>query len=251
MRDASSHSLDQVLPMRRHLQDIAELLEDIMVPEVQSDASALHEVMRDVQSSSEAARNIAMLGKQKFEQVSQELHKIQQQYQASKAKAEQKRETNQKLADEKDRTSKQLSRACVANTGISVTSGSVTLGGSGGGVAALAGGASWVASVPGIGAALTTTTATTSSAGGVWGALGYTVTTTSVAFNPVGIMVGVALALGFGLLAVKSGCDACDYSRQSRAQKPCSKRRRPKMKLRHARLPSRRHNKIRNLRARW
>ena len=151
---------------------------------------------------------MAAVGARNYETLAENLLSVRSDYEGRKKQAEKQCEASKALGIEKEKSAKQQKYYCAANTCLSVVSGLVPAGKSGVGVVAVAGGAPAVASIPLIGSALTTTTTSTVSATGIWGYLGATVTTTAVAFNPVGIMVGVGFAAGFGIMAVKTWSDA-------------------------------------------
>ena len=214
VKKASSNSLHQIIPMRGHLEEVAELLIESMDTKVQTDASALREVLLSIHSSAQEAQKIARDGKQHFEDVAQEVEDLKKQYESKAEKAKCEAEQYQQLADKKGRAAKESATVSGLNAVVSGTSSVVPLGNAGIGIVGATAGAQAVSSIPVIGAALTTTTTTTASAGGLSGLFGSTVTTTAVVFNPVGLMVGTAFAVGFGLLALKSGADAWTYGGQ-------------------------------------
>ena len=214
VKKASSNSLHQIIPMRGHLEEVAELLTEFMDAEVQTDASALREILLSIHCSAQEAQKIAHQGKKHFEEVAQEVEELQKQYQSKAEKAASEVEKCQQLADMKGTAAKAAATASGVNAVVSGASSLVPLGDGGLGIVGATMGAEAVASIPLIGAAFTTTTATTASVGGFWGCLGYTVTTTAVAFNPLALMVGTAVAVGFRVLAVKSGVDSAFYSGQ-------------------------------------
>ena len=79
--DALSFSLEQVLPMRRRIEDVAKLLLEIRDPEIQTDALSLRALMEDMHRQSDAAFKIAAEGRRKFEVLSGQLLEIQSEYQ--------------------------------------------------------------------------------------------------------------------------------------------------------------------------
>ena len=56
------HCLQQIVPMRQHIEEIAELLGEVMDPEVQTDPGSLVSIMLAVHEESSAACAIAVTG---------------------------------------------------------------------------------------------------------------------------------------------------------------------------------------------
>ena len=217
------HSFKQVRPMRRHIQDIADLLNEIMDPQTLTDEESMRAILLGVHESADKACEIARAGQEKYEELAEELASMQGEYKTRMVKAKQDCQEQERVAQCKAKEANAQGWSSAVSGGGSVVSSMVPLGKGGLGVVALSGGAEALASVPLIGSALTSTTTsyvtTQVAAGGLWGFFGgtvpQTVAITTVAFNPVGIMVGVACAAGFGILAVKCAADAS----QSNAQK--------------------------------
>lgn len=100
--DALSYSLEQVLPMR-HIEDIAKLLNEMVDPEIQTDAISLRAVMEDIRRQSDAARGRATAGKQKLEAFAGQLLEIQAEYQGIGQKAEEQIQVKAENAEEHHR----------------------------------------------------------------------------------------------------------------------------------------------------
>eukprot|EP00439_Symbiodinium_sp_Y106_P039436 s272_g4.t2 len=194
VRDSTMHSFKQVRPMRRHIRDIADLLRELMDPKIQCSETSMRSVLLGIQKASEKAQMIAADGQEKFQSLGKQLQDMQKEYQTKMEAAKKKTEEAEKSAKCKEQEAAAFQRSSVASGSMAVVSGSVPLAKSGIGVVALAGGAEAVAGIPVIGSALTTTT------------VGWF--TTTVAFNPVGIMVGAGFAVGFGILSLKNVADA-------------------------------------------
>lgn len=189
VKKASSNSLHQIIPMRGHLEEVAELLKEFMDAEVQTDASALREILLSIHFSAEEAQKIAHQGKEHFEEVAQEVEELQKQYESKAEKAASEVEKCQQLADMKGRAAKAAAQASGINAVVSPIASLVPLSKAGIGLLGATAGAEAVGSIPLIGGALTT-------------------------FSPVGLMVGTGLAVGFGILALKSGIDSLNNDEQ-------------------------------------
>ena len=180
--------------MRQHIEEIAQLLNEVVDPEIQADASSLTSILLSVHDESKAACAIAAAGTEKFQAITKELQGIQAEYQATAAEAKKQVEEAQANV-EKYKEMAETKRKCRnASAAISAVSSTVPVAKTGVAGACLAAGAEATASIPLIGPVLTTTTA------GV------------AAFNPVGVAVGVGFGAVFGLIAIKSYFDAQDAS---------------------------------------
>ena len=219
--------------MRQYICDIAELLGELEDPEVQTDPASLREIMINIRNNSDHALRIAEEGKSKYEAIFNELQGIQQDYDDKRKNAEQEAQEHAQMAIKHAGVARQKAYYTVGNAAVSATCCTVPSGHIGVMAIAATKGAEAVATIPLVGSALTTATTTTATttaaatgAGGLaawlsilmpgWfsGSLGGTVvTTTTVAFNPVGIVIGTGLALGFGLLSAKCCLDAWQSSR--------------------------------------
>ena len=200
--DALSYSLEQVLPMRRHIEDIAKLLNEMMDPEIQTDAISLKAVMEDMHRQSDAAFKIAAAGRRKFEVLSGQLLEIQSEYQAVLEIAEKEAEDSSEVARKCQEDAEAHRRQRDVNGTVSAISATPTVGCVGGGVALLSGGATSASSIPLLGPILTCTTTSTT---GWWI---FSTTATVTTFNPVALGIGAglgviccAVALGTGSLA--------------------------------------------------
>ena len=111
VKKASSNSLHQIIPMRGHLEEVAELLLESMDAEVQKDASALREILVSIHCSAQEAQKIAYQGKQHFEEVAKEVEDLKKQYQLKAEKAECEVKKYEKLADKKEAAAKGSSNA--------------------------------------------------------------------------------------------------------------------------------------------
>ena len=200
MKAVSEHSINQTLPMRRHIVEIAELLMELEDPDLVQDPGCMKEIMDSMGHHSCKAVDMANKGKDKSEALAEDLEQIQDDYKRKCEEAKRKAEEEERTAKRHDQVAQDKNWKAKVNTGLSCASGTVPLSKAGVlGTAAVAG-AEGVAAIPLLGSALTTTT----SAGGFWGALGYT----TVAFNPAALMVATAMAGGFGMMALKCHLDA-------------------------------------------
>eukprot|EP00438_Fugacium_kawagutii_P033035 Skav231053 [mRNA] locus=scaffold2842:79891:82724:+ [translate_table: standard] len=186
-KNALNHSLKQVVPMRRHIEEIAGLLNEAMDPEIQTDAASLTQILGDVQDESRAAREIAAAGKEKFELLAGQLQKIREEYQLITEEAKEQARQYQEQAEEHKKTAAALKSRSNRSAVVSALSGTVSLGGSLGGAGIGIAGAEAAAAlgIPGL---------TTSSG----------IIMTTISFNPVALAVGSGLAAAFGLVAI--GC---------------------------------------------
>lgn len=180
--------------MRQHIEEIAQLLNEVVDPEIQADASSLTSIMLSVQDESKAACAIAATGTEKFQAITKELQDIQAEYQATAAEARKQVEEAQANVEKYKEMAEMKRTRRNASAAISAVSSTVPVAKTGVAGACLAVGAEATASIPLIGPVLTTTTA------GV------------AAFNPVGVAVGVGFGAVFGLIAIKSYFDANDAS---------------------------------------
>mmetsp|Transcript_4582 Transcript_4582/g.10734 ORF Transcript_4582/g.10734 Transcript_4582/m.10734 type:complete len:461 (+) Transcript_4582:71-1453(+) len=222
VKDTSSHCLRQVLPMRDCISEIASLLDELADPEIHTDERVLVKVMHDVHDMAKEAGDIAIAGKNKFEELSTEIRRIEVKYNAREKAEESKAKDHERLAKTKLEEARTEAQSACANSVMAGVSSLVPLGKGGIGIAAAAGGAEAVASIPLLGGALTTTTTTAVNAGGIAGWFGATTAVTTVAFSPVGIMVGTGFAVAFGLGAIKMTVDAyrsSDASKRAEAEK--------------------------------
>jgi len=208
VKKVSEYSLGQALPMRQYICEIAELLGELEDREVQTDPACLTEIMINIRNNSDHALRIAEEGKNKFETLFNELQGIQQDYDDKRKNAEKEAQEHGQMAIKHAEVARQKMNYTVGNFTVSGVCATVPAAKTGVIAVAVTTGAQAVAAIPLVGPALTTAITTTAAAPGFAGWVGATVTTTTVAFNPVGIMIGAALALGFGLLSAKTYLDA-------------------------------------------
>ena len=204
MKAVSEHSINQTLPMRRHIVEIADLLMELEDPDLLKDPECMKEIMDSMGDHSRKAVDIAHKGKAKSLALAEDLEEIQRAYEDKCKEARVKAEEEEKMAKRHEQVAQDKNWKAKVNTGLSCASGTVPLAKTGVLGAAAVAGAEGVAAIPLLGSALTTTT----SAGGIWGALGYT----TVALNPVGLMVTTAMAGAFGMMALKCHLDARESS---------------------------------------
>lgn len=201
-RDLCHSSMSQVLPMRRHINDIAEALNELSKSEVFANEVARLEVINEIKESSGKAFQSAADGKTKIESFALELRSVQESYMQKKLESEQDAKKSEQDAKQQMKLAALHGTAAFAHGSGGGVTGAATAGGAGVGCLAAANGASWIAGVPYIGAALTTSTTTTVSAGGISGFFGATTTSTAVMFNPVGLAVGTGLCAIFGIISI-------------------------------------------------
>lgn len=127
------------------------------------------EILVSIHCSAQEAQKIAYQGKQHFEEVAKEVEDLKKQYQLKAEKAECEVKKYEKLADKKEAAAKAAATRSAVNAALSGTTSLVPLSKAGISIVGAAAGAETIASLPVIGAALTTTTATTASVGGFWG----------------------------------------------------------------------------------
>jgi len=170
---ASVHSVNQVLPMRGHIQEIAELLCEVVDPDVQMDPQSLKHVILAVHQESEAAHRIATSGLEKFQQLVEQLNDIFQDYQERIEKAKQQVEDSQKSATEYEEEAHRLKKKSDTSGILAVVSGATSVP---------------AASIPWI----------TAGTQGGW------VTAAVTVFNPWGVVIGTTLTaacVGYSIYA--------------------------------------------------
>jgi len=102
-KDALNESASKVLAMKDHIEEIAELLNEMVDPEVQGNTACLAAIMRGVHVQSQAAFAIAFSDKEKLQAVTTELQQIGEEYKTKQQTPENqaKIEKHQKESDTK------------------------------------------------------------------------------------------------------------------------------------------------------
>eukprot|EP00929_Paragymnodinium_shiwhaense_P014078 TRINITY_DN121959_c0_g1_i1.p1 TRINITY_DN121959_c0_g1~~TRINITY_DN121959_c0_g1_i1.p1 ORF type:complete len:446 (+),score=95.88 TRINITY_DN121959_c0_g1_i1:125-1462(+) len=207
-RDLCESSMSQVLPMRRHLNDIADALNELTQSDVLEDPSAMSSIISEIKESAGNAFKSAVDGRARIASFATELRTVQEEHVLKAVQSEVDGKKHAAEAEEHQDTAACQGKAAACSAGLCGVTGTGTAGGAGVGCLAVLNGASWVASVPYIGGALTTTT--TTSVGGFWGFFGCT--STAVAFSPVGLVVGGGLCALFGIFSLSQLVQARHHS---------------------------------------
>ena len=183
--------MSQALPLREHVQEIADLLNEVVDPAVQVDASGLKEIVQAVQEEAMQVHKLVTAGQSQVKALQSEMQDIHDEH------SEKIREREEKAKKYEERAADQEKKADKKQTGTIVNGVCSTV--SAGGAAAAIGGA--VAGPGAFGGGLLATAATAGSSG--WPLLGWGATAAiPAAFTPVGLVIGTGLLVGTGVSAV-------------------------------------------------
>lgn len=202
-RQALNHSLEKVMPMRQHIEEIAQLLDEIVDPEVQTEVRSLKAIVLAVHDESKAATAIAVAGKEKFQALTEQLQDIEGHYHAISEKAKKEgSESEQNVGKHQKEADWKAWQRDVSGC-LAVGSSCIVTVNAGVGAAGAGFGAPYLATTP-LTAFLTTQVTTAAAAA----------TAAPFVFNPVAVGVGIGFTALFAVVAVSTGLAAADASGQ-------------------------------------